>query len=43
MRDGSRISRVSISSVGDDTYGRNVVIDGWWLIIVRGRIIFTEI
>jgi len=37
------MSRINTSSVGGDTYDKDVVIHRWWLIIVRGRIIFIDI
>ena len=43
MRGGGYMSRTNISSVGGDTYDRGVVIHRWWLIIVRGGIIFIDI
>jgi hypothetical protein len=43
MRGGGCMSRINTSSVGGDTYDRGVVIHRWWLIIVRGRIIFIDV
>ena len=42
-RGGGSTSRVNISSVGGDMYDRDVVIYRWWLIIVRGGVIFIDI
>ena len=43
MRGGGGMSRINTSSVGGDAYDRDVVIHRWWLIIVRGRIIFINV
>ena len=43
MRGGGCMFRINTSSVGGDTYDRDVVIYRWWLIIVRGGIIFIDI
>ena len=37
------MSRISTFSIGGDTYDRGVIIHRWWLIIVRGGIIFIDI
>ena len=43
MRGEGCIFRVNTSSVSGDAYDRNVVIYRWWLIIMRGGIIFIDI
>ena len=38
VRGGGCMSRINTSSVGGDTYDKDVAIHRWWLIIVRGGI-----